>query len=391
MNPEADAVIRAVTKQYGVGSAFKMSEAPQVQISGWTPTGSSLVDGIIGREGLPDGRVTTIIGDPSAGKTTLAQAIICEFQQRGGIPYLIPAEPFDRERAIQLGVDPSNIVVFDAGTVEQNFGCIDLICENSSGVSPSLVLWDSFSASPTKAELEADAGFESKAMAEHARLVSQQMRKLQSKMERKNVTLVVILQSKKKVGITFGEGVTYLAERPWYFYSYVQLECKRIGYVKKGEETIGIRMKVKCRKNKVGVPFRECEAELLFDSGIDDAGPLLEKGVQHGIIGVRGKGRFFIGFADGNQIKFTRREWPKILRDNPQLDPFIRQYNPQQVVPEVEPPKVEEVQPPQEATVSQEGSTNVSAVQEAGGEGSDQQSSGDSSNVDSGQQSEASN
>jgi recombination protein RecA len=241
-----------------------------------------------------------------------------EHQKRGGIPFLIPAEPFDRERAVQLGMNPDDVVLLSAESAEHNFALIDSIIQSApGGNTPTRICWDSFSASPTKDELESDPGFESKAMGSHARLVSQQMRKLQKAIEEKNITLVVVLQSKSKIGISFGSPVTYLAEKPWFFYSHVQLEMKYIGHVKQGENDIGIRIKVLARKNKVGVPFLETEVECLFESGIDSTGPLLDVAVANRLVLVTGKGRFAMNLSDGNMYKFTRREWPDVLRENP--------------------------------------------------------------------------
>ena len=39
---------------------------------------------------------------------------------------------------------------------------------------------------------------------------------------------------------------------------------------KKKERTIGITTKVKCTKNKIGLPFRECFLDILFDYGVDN-------------------------------------------------------------------------------------------------------------------------
>ena len=319
-------LIESLQKEYGLGSAFKLTDSPISDVTGWTDTGCGAINDIIGQPGIPDGRVTTILGPPSVGKTTLVAALITSFQERGGIPFLLPAEPFDRDRAIVLGVDPDNLVILDAGTVEHNFSMINHICEHApGGDTPTLVLWDSFSASPTKAELDAEPGFEGKAMGEHSRLVSQQMRKLQSKMEAGNIAFVVVLQSKSKIGISYGSQTTYLAEKPWHFYSYVQLELKRIGNVKRGDAEIGIKTKFTCKKNKCGSPFRSAEVELLFEDGFDSTGGILEKAIRNGIVVLgKGKGRFVLKYEDGTEVKFTRRKWPTILRENPPLEQHIR-------------------------------------------------------------------
>ncbi len=342
---ELDMIVGQLTKKFGQGSAFRMTELPESGVTGWTSTGSPPIDEIIGRPGIPDGRVTTIIGPSSTGKTTLVTEIMTQHQKRGGIPFYWNTEcSYEPERAKEIGLDLEKVVISQPGTCEEAFGMAALIAENASGTVPLLICWDTFSATPTfsevygtgeaakrrakAGEMEAEVSMGGRSLGEHARLVSQQMRKLQGPMEQKNVTFLVVLQSKEKIGIQWGSGVTYLAEKPWFFYSNLQLECKRVGMVKAGEEIIGIRTQIYCRKSKVGPPFRKCEVDCMFVGGFSNDTSLLEKAVKIGFVQPSGAGWFFYTASDGSEVKFClggkkRLTWRKLLEQVPQIKEML--------------------------------------------------------------------
>ncbi len=73
------------------------------------------------------------------------------------------------------------------------------------------------------------------------------------------------------------------------FYASVRLDIRRLQGIKKGDETIGNRTKVRVTKNKVAAPFRECEFDIMFyEHGISKVGEIIDLGVELGIIDKRG-------------------------------------------------------------------------------------------------------
>lgn len=342
---ELEDIVKAITSAFGKGSAFKMTELPETGVTGWTSTGCSAINKLIGRDGIPDGRVTTIIGPPSSSKTTLLTHIMAEHQKRGGIPFYWNTEcSYEPTRAERMGLDLERVVISQPGTCEEAFEMLGVIAENSSGQHPILIGWDTFSATPLRSEvygtgeagkkrerdgiIDPDVSMGGHSLGEHSRLTSQQLRKLQGRMEQKNITLVTVLQSKMKIGLVWGSGITYLAEKPWYFYSNVQLECRQVGKVKSGETVVGIQVKITCRKNKVGPPFKECIIDCLFEDGLDSSGSLLERAVEIGMVQVTSKGRFAYTGSDGELVKFTRAgkkglNWKKLLEQYPQIRSYL--------------------------------------------------------------------
>jgi len=327
-------LVDSLNKKFGLGSAFTMSSMPETGITNWIPAGSAVINSAIGRPGIPQGKVTTVIGPPSAGKTTLVTHIMTECQKMGGVVVYINAErSYDPERAKRIGLDIDNVIVVQPETVEDAF---EITFNTAMSIPkgckiPYLVAWDTFSASPTSAELfgSGDAGKKNiKAgtidtevnahqgeVAGHSRIVSGQMRRLQGPMDDKNLTFLVVLQSKEDIGVQWGSGLTYLAKKPWFFYSNVQMEVKRIGNVTEGDRVVGIRSEVHISKNKVGKPFGKVQVDCLFHNGFDNFGPLLELAAQKGIIKVKGGGWMEISREGKPTKNFLKKDWQDIYKE----------------------------------------------------------------------------
>jgi recombination protein RecA len=86
----------------------------------------------------------------------------------------------------------------------------------------------------------------------------------------------------------FGNPETTTGGRALKFYSSVRIDIRRIGAIKKGDDVIGNRTKVKIVKNKVAPPFKECEFNILYGKGISRLAEVLDLAVANDIIQKRG-------------------------------------------------------------------------------------------------------
>src|SRR3989344_7744346 len=108
-----------------------------------------------------------------------------------------------------------------------------------------------------------------------ARLMSQALRKLTAIVAKSKTIVIFINQIRMQIGLTFGNPETTTGGKALKFYTSVRLDIRRIAQIKKGEEVVGGRCRVKVVKNKVSSPFRVTEFDLMYNEGISRAGELL--------------------------------------------------------------------------------------------------------------------
>ena len=117
-----------------------------------------------------------------------------------------------------------------------------------------------------------------------ARLMSQALRKLTAVTAHSKTIVIFINQIRMKIGVMFGNPETTPGGNALKFYSSVRLDVRRIAQIKKGEEIMGSRTRVKVVKNKVASPFKVTEFDLLYNEGISKTGELLALGEKFGVI-----------------------------------------------------------------------------------------------------------
>ena len=87
-----------------------------------------------------------------------------------------------------------------------------------------------------------------------------------------------------QIGIMFGNPETTPGGKALKFYTSVRLDIRRIAQIKKGEEVMGGRVRVKVVKNKVAPPFKQTEFDLMYNEGISREGEIIALGEKMGII-----------------------------------------------------------------------------------------------------------
>jgi len=271
--------IRAIHKQFGSGSIMRL-DGSEVQAVDVIPTGSIALDVALGCGGLPRGRIIEIYGPESSGKTTLSLHAIAEAQRAGGVCAFIDAEhALDTEYARRLGIDLEDLLVSQPDCGEQALEIADTLVRTGA---IDLIVVDSVAALTPRAEIEGDMG--DAHMGLQARLMSQALRKLTAVISKTKTAVIFINQLRQKIGIVYGNPETTTGGNALKFYCSVRLDIRRKKAIKRGEETIGSEVKVKVVKNKLAPPFREAEFEILYGTGVNKLGELVDTAEKLGLM-----------------------------------------------------------------------------------------------------------
>lgn len=271
--------IREIKIKFGDDSIMMLGDKPHVDVN-TIPTGSIGLDAALGVGGVPRGRIIEIFGPESSGKTTLALHIIAEAQKLGGVCAFIDAEhAMDPEYSQRLGVKTGELLISQPDNGEQALEIVDSLVR--SGKIDVIVI-DSVAALTPKDEIEGDMG--AYHVGKQARLMSQALRKLTAIVAKSKTVVIFINQIRMQIGVMFGNPETTPGGKALKFYTSVRLDIRRIAQIKKGDEVMGGRVRVKVVKNKVAAPFKQTEFDLMYNEGISKEGEIIALGEKMGIV-----------------------------------------------------------------------------------------------------------
>ena len=310
-----NAAIAAIEKQFGKGAIMPLGGSDVAEIS-VIPTGSVGLDLALGVGGLPRGRVIEIYGPESSGKTTLTLQAIANAQKAGGVCAFIDAEhALDVVYARKLGVKIEELLVSQPDCGEQALEIADKLVGTGA---VDLIVVDSVAALVPKAEIEGEMG--DAHMGLQARLMSQALRKLTGATARNNTAVVFINQLRQKIGVVYGNPETTTGGNALKFYASVRLDIRKTGVVKNGEMPVGNKARVKVVKNKVAPPFREAEFEIMYGTGVNWAGEVVDLGSEAGLLEKSGAHYSW----KGDRIAQGRESACRWMTENPAVAEEIR-------------------------------------------------------------------
>jgi len=305
-----EAAMAQIEKQFGKGAVMKLGEVSAMNVEA-IPTGALSLDIALGIGGVPRGRVVEVFGPESSGKTTVALHVIAEAQKAGGEAAFIDAEhALDPVYAKKLGVNIDNLIVSQPDTGEQALEICEALVRSGA---IDVVVVDSVAALVPKAEIDGEMGDAFVGL--QARLMSQALRKLTGVINKSKTTVIFINQLREKVGIMFGNPETTPGGRALKFYSSVRLDVRKVETLKRGDQVIGSRTKVKVVKNKVAPPFREAEFDIMYGEGISKEGNILD--IASNLDIVNKSGAWFS--YNGERLAQGRDNAKQYLKDNPKL------------------------------------------------------------------------
>lgn len=304
----------------------------QVQSYGFVSTGSYALNKVISGDyfgGIPVGYITQFFGEASTAKTVFATHILKDAQSKGYYSMLVDSEnAYNSDFARKLGLDPEKLIYAAPDTLEECFQVIEdtiKTIRESDPDTPIVVAYDSIAVSPAKAEFE-DSSYEGNNMegAIRAKTAGKCLRKINPLIRKYKVGLVVINQTRSKVGVMYGDPTTTAGGgKALEFYLGVNLKTisnKTSDLIKDASKNvIGIQGKVRNTKNKVALPFRECEFELRYDTGLNPYYGILPALKEDGVITQGGAWYTVVE----NEFKFQSKDFEMLLQD-----PEIEQMEP---------------------------------------------------------------
>ncbi len=309
-----DATLNEIRTKFGDDSIMKLGEKARVDVNAIS-TGSIGLDAALGVGGLPRGRIIEIFGPESSGKTTLSLHVVAEAQKLSGLCAFIDAEhAMDPEYAKKIGVKIDELLISQPDNGEQALEIVESLVR--SGKMDVIVI-DSVAALTPKDEIEGDMGAQH--MGKQARLMSQALRKLTAIVAKSKTIVIFINQIRMQIGVMFGNPETTPGGKALKFYTSVRLDIRRIAQIKKGEEIMGGRIRVKVVKNKVAAPFKQTEFDLMYNEGISTEGEIIALGEKMDIIKKSGNSYEYGEAKLGRGYDATRQ----FLKDNSKISDSI--------------------------------------------------------------------
>lgn len=303
--------------------------------------------------GIPGGKLTEIYGPSSSAKSLFGNNILYGCQKMGGIPVLLDCENSANKEFIKKAshCDLNRVLRYTPQSLEEVFSKMYSIIEKIRKKDPDrpiVIVYDSIGVSPSARELrEVDLpeGYDkatykrivggNEQPGERAKICSRELRKLNSVMEKTGATVIILNQTREKIGIMFGNPETTAGggnALPFYASCRIRPQTQKKIEKKitaKKSKILGVNIKLKNVKNKTHRPFVESEGiQLLFEKGINPLSGLLSCLMEDDRLEAKGAGNFIIKEKylgedkEDNKFKASldRNEMPlEVLLNHPAL------------------------------------------------------------------------
>jgi len=174
--------------------------------------------------GIASGRIIELYGPSASAKSLIAMNTAAGAHRKGGIAALIDAEnAFNPDFAQKAcGINPKRIIRWTTDSIESSFQKINSFSnwvrkQEKFKDIPVIIIYDSISVSPCERELRetklednyTDADYKrivggKQQPGERAKIIGNELRKINTVLEKNNVTLLIINQVRSQIGVMYG-------------------------------------------------------------------------------------------------------------------------------------------------------------------------------------------
>lgn len=303
------------------GSIVKLSDCPFKQAPR-VSTGSFSLDIATGG-GFPYGSIIEFYGEESTGKSLLALKCIRESQLQGfNCVYIDLEGSITEEWAVKVGVNPDMLYIARPKTAED---ALDLMNDLASSGEVGIIVVDSIAALVPVVETE--SSLKDQQMGVAARLMSKSLRNLTSTLQPSGelnnkdsynpCSVILINQTREKIGVLYGNPLTTPGGKAAKFYSSIRVHLKRGEVYRDDKKEInGQQIKFQTTKNKTYKPFQVGALSFYYDGHIDNEEAVVQYAVVYDLIEKGGGGNYTFGedkFKGINRLVEHLKSKPKVL------------------------------------------------------------------------------
>ncbi len=310
---------------------YAITQKRRLEPINFITTGCYTLDKVLGG-GIPEGRVITVYGEPSVGKSLFALSCVKAFQSQNKLCAYIDVEHSLSSDFMQIcGIDTENIAIAKGNTAEENLDILRKIVKSNV---IDLVVLDSVASLSSQQMQEKDA--EENGMANEARLLSRILKELVIYAEKNKCTIILINQTRLNLGgyvvnkiMPGGQSIK--------FFSSIILKLAKKENIKYKSEVVGVTVEASTDKNKVGTPFKSGMFNILFPhedingeivAGIDTLTDLVQGCVDNNIVVKAGAWISLV--YEGEELKYQGLDnFKESIKERPEIINYLtdRLYN----------------------------------------------------------------